>query len=157
MTATPSAETPSVDPAVRRQIDVDADPVDVWDAIVDDDRRAAWFGGPTTLDVSPGGHGTFVDPDDARRVATVDEVIPGRHLSWTWRTAGCPDDGHDHGESRVEIDLEPLPDGTRIIVTEAPVGHGSRLSALASAAGPLVGLELHLLVRHTVPLVSVLG
>ncbi len=138
---------------VHRTIDVEAAPDDVWRLIVDDDERARWFGGPTTLEPRPGGSGSFVEPDGTRRSARVDEVVPGRRLSWTWAPADRDDpaggatDEDDGAASRVEIDLSPCHGGTRITVTETPVAPGMTMSALARPLGPLVDLELGLLLR----------
>ena len=70
---------------------MDADPDDVWEAIVDDDVRRAWL-----------------DDDRPIDVETVEE---GRRLVWWW--------GGDEGLSRVEIELVPLVSGTRVVVTES--------------------------------------
>ena len=135
---------------VRRTIDVEAAPDDVWQLIVDDDERARWFGGPTTLEPRPGGSGRFVEPGGGRRSARVDEVVPGRRLSWTWSPdepdsgPGEDDDGH---ASRVEIDLDPCPGGTRITVTETPVAPSVTMSALTGRRGPLMDLELGIVLR----------
>ena len=139
--------TPEEIPAhgVRREIEVKNPPDDVWEVLVDDDERAAWFGGRTALDPTPGGRGWFEDADGARRSVSVEEADPGRRLAWTWWPDS--DDGPDGAASRVQIDLTPLPDGTRISVTEIPRTPVARASALTGACGPLLGLELCLLTR----------
>jgi uncharacterized protein YndB with AHSA1/START domain len=108
---------------IERTVDLPADADEVWDALTDDEALDAWFG----------------DSDDreARRSAVVEEAEPGRRLAWTWWPEG---DGGD--ASRVEITLLPLPDGTRLTVTEA-----RPLVATASVwHDRLVGLELCLMV-----------
>lgn len=50
------------------------------------------------------------------KVGLVTEVRPGEFLSWIWRPLGSePVD-----TTSVEVELRPIPDGTRITVTEAP-------------------------------------
>ena len=135
--------------SVQRSIEVEAEPDAVWELHRRRRRASRWFGGPTTLDPRPGGTGRFVEPGGTHRSARVDEAVPGRRLTWTW-TAGDPDDhfGDDDGDTtRVEIDLSPCPTGTRVTVTETPVVPGATMSALASARGPLLDLELRILLR----------
>jgi len=77
---------------VRREIEVDAAPEEVWEALVDDDRRAEWLDAPDhTVDV---------------------EVVeaPSR-LVWWW-SAG------DEVPTRVEVLVEAVSDGSRVVVTE---------------------------------------
>lgn len=100
------------DNTVRRSIEVDAEPDEVWHAVIDDSERADWFGGPTELTPTEGAGATFTEPDGQRRHATVDSVVPQRRLGWTW----LDDDGNASGQ--VTIDLSPAPSGTRIDVTE---------------------------------------
>lgn len=119
---------------VQRDAELDTSPERLWELLVDDDERAGWFGGPTTLEPVPGGAGVFTDPDGTVRYATVEEVDEARRLSWTW----WPGDA-DGPPSRVDIDLAPVPGGTRISVTETPVAH----------AVPLLELESMVLHRST--------
>jgi uncharacterized protein YndB with AHSA1/START domain len=75
----------------NRSVVIDADPEDVWEAIVDDAAREAWL-------------------DDDRPI-DIESVEEGRRLVWWW--AG------DEGMSRVEVELVPLVSGTRVTVTES--------------------------------------
>ena len=151
--------------AVQRTIDIEADPDDVWELIVDDDERSAWFGGPSTLEPVPGGSGVFTEPDGTRRSAVVEEVEPGRRLRWSW----WPDD--DPGDAAtVDIDLVPVtPErpgapaiGTRVTVTETPLVPTAACSAAKASmtarmttrmAAPLLGLELAAMARLGAPAV----
>lgn len=136
-------QTPAA-PEVRRSVEVELPPDEVWELVVDDEERSGWFGGPSTLDAAPGGTGSFTDPDGTRRHATVDEVVEGRRLGWTWWPEG--DDG---GASRVQIDLVPTPGGTTVVVTEAPAAPVSGMSARAAlrTGVPVLELELRCLLR----------
>lgn len=105
---------------VRRTLDLTAAPDEVWEVLVDDQERAAWFGGPTRLQPAPGGDGWFTDSTGVRRAARVEDIIDERRLSWTWWE---DDRGDTDGSSasRVTIDLTPTPSGTRLVVTERPL------------------------------------
>lgn len=150
---------------VERTIEIEAHPDDVWDLLVDDDERTAWFGGPTTLEPVPGGAGGFTDPDGTRREAVVEEIDPGRHLRWTWWPEGDPDAG-----ATVDIDLVPVTPsrpgapaiGTQVTVTETPLAPTARHRATATArssglAGALAGLELAAIARLGAPAVAAAG
>lgn len=155
--------------AIHRSVDVDAEPADVWNVVVDDSERAAWFGGPTELTPTEGSDATFTEADGTRRNATVDAVIPERHLAWTWR------DGQNNECGRVTIDLTPAVSGTRIDVIETPpttrtahfIAQNSVLGPHAAAERALCGsrtgidggfelleLEHMLLLRTASPVVS---
>lgn len=79
---------------VTREVRLDGDPEEVWQALVDADRRAEWL-------------------DDDRPIEVV-RVEAGRCIEWRWRTPDA------HGvESTVTIELERAADGrTHLTVTE---------------------------------------
>lgn len=134
---------------IRREIEVRNPPEEVWEVLVDDDERSAWFGGRTVLDPSPGGRGWFEETDGSRREASVEQADPGRRLAWTWwPEPGTDDDPDARGASRVQIDLTPVPGGTRIAVTETALTPVARASALTGARGPFLDLELGLMLRN---------
>ena len=151
---------------VRRSAVLPAPPERVWKALTDDDELSAWFGGAARLDPRPGGTGTFVSAE-GRRTARVKRAEPGRRLTWRWWPAGDADDasgddpngddsrgdesgnapgGDDRdgidGASEVDLVLAPVPGGTRIEVTETPVGPAAsvqwalRLEVLAQIGAP---------------------
>ncbi len=128
--------------AVHRTVEIVADPADVWELLIDDDERATWFGGETTLDPTPGGIGTFTDPDGTRRTAEVEVVRPERRLSWVWW-----EDDDPTSRSRVDVELAPTPGGTRVDVIEVPAVPTAHASCLTQASGPLLDLELQALLR----------
>ena len=119
-------------PTVTRELDVDADADEVWDALVVDDERAGWLGGPTEIEVVPGGRGYVTDPDGTRRDVLVDEVVPGRRLTLDWWTdTGVP--------SHVEFDIATTERGARLVVTERPLLPLAQASAAAPVARALAG------------------
>jgi uncharacterized protein YndB with AHSA1/START domain len=98
---------------VRREIVVEAPPEEVWDALTDPDELAEWFANDVELDVRPGGEGTFRWDDGSERRAIVEEVEAERTLAfWWWR--------EDEEATRVAIELDEVPEGTRVVVTETP-------------------------------------
>jgi uncharacterized protein YndB with AHSA1/START domain len=101
---------------VTREIELPSPPGDVWEALTDPRRLEEWFATEVELVPEPGGRGVFRWADGEERHAVVEEVVPERRFAFVW--------GED--ESRVEIELEAIEDGTRVTVTEAPsAGWGS--------------------------------
>lgn len=99
------------DIAVERKVTLPADPDRVWAHLTEGDLVADWMGGDVEIELRPGGSITMA-PDDKPKVwGTVEEIVPGRRIQWSWRT----DDGMP---TQVEIDLEPSEDGTALTVRE---------------------------------------
>jgi uncharacterized protein YndB with AHSA1/START domain len=125
---------------VTRHLETEARPEELWEAVVDDEARSAWWGGETRLDPTPGGGGYATDPDGTLRTIVVDEVHDGdgedgrRRLAlrW-WPEAGGP-------TSTVELVVEPRPGGSRLTVTERRAAPTATL-----CAGRLLDLDLVLL------------
>ena len=112
---------------VRREVVFPAEPGDVWEALTDPDRLEDWFATEVELDPSPGGHGTFRWGNGEERSATVEEVDPERLLTLRWE-----DDG---GE--VVFTLEPVPEGTRLVVVESAPEWSTALELRAACPGAL--------------------
>jgi uncharacterized protein YndB with AHSA1/START domain len=81
---------------VARDITIDGDPDEVWEALTDPELLAEWLG------------------DDGQ--AIVEEAEPSERLV-LWLSEEADEPG-----SRVELRLVAVPDGTRVTVTDAPVG-----------------------------------
>jgi uncharacterized protein YndB with AHSA1/START domain len=79
--------------AVSREIEIDAQPEEVWEALIDEDRRDDWLEEP----------GSEIWIEEARE--------PER-LVWRWSDGERP-------PTRVEIAIEPAEGGSRVIVTES--------------------------------------
>lgn len=93
-------------PEIERSVEVPITPEEVWDRIVDGDLAEEWLG--VTVEPRPGGAVTVPDADT---IGTVEEVDPGRSITWSWRQPeGDP--------SQVTIVIEPVEDGSRVSVTE---------------------------------------
>lgn len=121
---------PAEAPAVKREVTVPADPDTLWAAITE--RLGEWLAAEVELDVREGGEGAFRFADGHRRRATVESVEDGERLVFRWQR----DDGEDP-ETRVELVVEPLPRGSRLVVVESRVTVGP--TAFAGAAGARTG------------------
>lgn len=90
-----------------REIEIEATPEEVWDALATEDGRERWLG----------------EPEREVRVESAD--APHRLVWWWWEG--------DEPETRVEFLLVPVPAGTRVLVTEtAPAVPLARLRASLS-------------------------
>ena len=127
---------------VEREVVVPAPPRDVWPAVTEAEEISKWFGAEVEIDARPGGRGTARWPDGTERPLLVEDVEPERRLAFRWLPFQRTGDGDvaPIPPSRVEIALEPVPEGTRIRVIERPAfgPAGSRVrqdgEALALAA-----------------------
>jgi uncharacterized protein YndB with AHSA1/START domain len=90
---------------VTREVVLDAPVEEVWDAIADPERVDEWF-----------------SEDGEERALLVEEIEPGRRVSYTWE------------EGRVAIELEELGGGTRVLVTETGEPGWNAVFALRSLA-----------------------
>ena len=127
---------------VTREVTLPAPPEEVWDALTDPERLAAWLAEDAEIELRPGGEASFDLPDGDRRTGFVDSVEPPSRLSFWWRSGDA--DGGDAGDDdlrRVEFSLVGVPEGTRLRVVEsrsAPVLdlRGSPLAAHPGEHGP---------------------
>src|SRR5690606_22655965 len=79
-------------PEIERSTDVDASPEEVWERIVDGALAEEWLG--VEIDPRPGGPVSVPDEDV---IGTVEEVEPGRSITWSWRhLRRRPVAGDDH-------------------------------------------------------------
>lgn len=94
------------------EILVPASPDEAWEAITDPERLGEWLGQDAELELEPGGDLAIEVEGEGQRRGFFEEVDAPRRLVFWW-AAG------DEESSRVEIDLEPEPDGTRVRVVES--------------------------------------
>jgi uncharacterized protein YndB with AHSA1/START domain len=93
------------------ELTVPASAEDTWEALTEPERLADWLAEDAELELRPGGELT-VRVDDEERSGFFEEVEPPRRLVFWW--------GPDGEEpTRVEIELEPVDDGTRVLVVES--------------------------------------
>lgn len=93
-------------PQIERSIDIAAEPGEVWNRIVDGDLAEEWMG--VRIDPRRGGD---VEVPDRDMIGTVEEVVTGESITWSWREV-------DGDPSQVTIGLEPSELGTRVTVVE---------------------------------------
>lgn len=102
---------PERTPELTNTIEIDAEPVTVWEAIVTGDLASEWLGDDIVIEPRPGGR---VDRGDDEMIGTVEEVSEdGEELRivWSWRQRdGLP--------SQVEVVVEPTDEGSRVTVVE---------------------------------------
>jgi uncharacterized protein YndB with AHSA1/START domain len=101
-------EEPTI--TVERSITVDASPEEVWNLVVDGTAASDWMGSPLTIEPRPGGRVDFA-PDDTPYIGTVEEVDPGRSITWSWRHP-------ERDPSQVTITITETEEGTTMTVTE---------------------------------------
>jgi uncharacterized protein YndB with AHSA1/START domain len=93
---------------VTREIVFPVPPDEVWEALTDPEQLEEWFANDVELDAQAGGEGVFRWDDGEERHATVVEATPSKRLVLDW------DD-----EGTVELTLEEVEEGTRLLVRES--------------------------------------
>jgi len=93
-------------PQIDRDIEVPAISDEVWKKIIDGDLAEEWMG----VRVEPHRGGSVVVPGKDT-IGTVEEVEPGRSITWSWREP-------DGDPSQVTIEIEPTKTGSRVSITE---------------------------------------
>jgi len=96
---------------------------EAWEALTEPERLREWFANDVELDVRPGGEGMFRWDNGESRRAVVDEVAEGERLVLRWED-----------DSRVELELDDAPAGTRVLVRETSPDWGVALELEASDA-----------------------
>ncbi len=101
---------------------IHASPERIYQAWLDSEEHTRFTGGKASVESGIGGRFTAWD---GYIEGTTIELEPGRRIVQAWRTTEFPSESPD---SRVEIHLEPVDDGTRIFLlhSEIPTGQGSQ-------------------------------
>ena len=86
-------ETARDETEVRREVEIEASPEEVFEALVTEEGRDRWLG----------------EPDRLIQIETAD---PPRRLVWWWA-------GEEQPATRVDFQLVEMPGGTRVVVTES--------------------------------------
>jgi uncharacterized protein YndB with AHSA1/START domain len=92
---------------VEREIVLPAPPDEVWPALTEPERLEEWFANDVELDARPGGRGRFRWANGEERHVLVETVEAERRLELRWDDSG-----------RVELTLEEVDGGTRLVVRE---------------------------------------
>lgn len=93
-------------PEVERSVDLPAPAEEVWERIIDGDLAEEWMG--VRLTPRRGGP---VEVPERDMIGTVEEVVPGESITWSWREV-------DGEPSQVTIELEPIDGGTHVTIVE---------------------------------------
>jgi uncharacterized protein YndB with AHSA1/START domain len=107
---------------VTREIVFPVPPDEVWEALTDPKQLEEWFANDVDLDAQEGGEGVFRWDNGEERRATVVEAAPGKRLVLDW------DD-----EGSVELTLEEVEEGTRLLVRESTPQFATALELRAMA------------------------
>jgi uncharacterized protein YndB with AHSA1/START domain len=100
-------ERPTQERAARTEVEVDASPEQVWEALVTDEGRETWL----------------QEPD---REVYVEVVQAPSRLVWWWG-------GEDEPATRVEFEIVAVPAGARVVVTESEPAFPISLLAMSFA------------------------
>jgi uncharacterized protein YndB with AHSA1/START domain len=121
---------------VRRERLMEADPSEVWEALVDPRLLEEWLADNVELEPTPGAPASFRIGNEERE-GMVLRVEEERAFSFTWSRPG-------ELPSEVELTVDAVAGGTRVVVVEralagptafAATAWGARLDTLAAAVG----------------------
>jgi uncharacterized protein YndB with AHSA1/START domain len=107
----------------------------VWKALTDPAKFGEWFGAKLAGKFAPGqtmrGPITIPGYDHLAFEVIVDRMEPERLFSWRWQPGGDPDIDPAEPMTMVVFELEDVPEGTRLTVTESgfdqiPIARRSR-------------------------------
>jgi uncharacterized protein YndB with AHSA1/START domain len=117
-----SSNPPSTD-RIQRSIILRAPRARVWRALTDPGQFGKWFGTRLSGRFVPGQRmrGPITAPEYAHLSfeVVVDRMEPERLFSWRWQPGGDPDVDPAEPMTLVVFELEEVPEGTRLTVTES--------------------------------------
>ena len=114
---------------VERTVVLPAPPDDVWPALAEAERLAAWLGGRVELDARAGGRVVVAD-EEGERWGTVEDIEPGRTLVLRLWDRSLARSG-----TRLEFILDDVEEGTRLTVVESRIGSGQGRAGIREAVG----------------------
>jgi uncharacterized protein YndB with AHSA1/START domain len=123
MSTTSSApSTPSVTDRIQKTVVLHAPRSKVWRALTDSAQFGEWFQarpeGPFTPGRKVRGPITYPGYEHLTFEVTVEQVEPERLFSWRWQPGGDPNKDPAEPTTLVVFELEEVPEGTRLTVTE---------------------------------------
>ena len=99
---------------IRREVLLPVDRQRAWAALADPRELVTWLADEVELEIEPGARGWLGWKGGERRQATVEEVVEQRRIVLRWSESDGP-------ETLVELVLDDVPEGTRLVVLEVPV------------------------------------
>ncbi len=118
--------------AVRREVLLPVDRNTAWAMLVDPEELANWLADEVDLKIEVGAEGWLRWGDGEPRRATVEEVAERRRVVLRWSESDGP-------ETIVELALDDLPEGTRLVVLELPVVRLEAVGTLLEQATRMIG------------------
>ena len=116
--------TPSVGSTdrIQKTIVLNAPRSKVWRALTDTRQFGEWFQARIDEPFVPGQHArgsvTYKGYEHLRFEVRVEQMEPERLFSWRWQPGGDPDIDPEEPTTLVVFELEEIPEGTRLTVTE---------------------------------------
>jgi uncharacterized protein YndB with AHSA1/START domain len=120
------------DVAVRREVILPVDRETAWAALADADELATWLASEVELEIEAGAQGWLRWEDGERHPATVEEVVEHRRIVMRWSERNGP-------ETLVELVLDDVDEGTRLVVLELPVAQLEAVGALLEQGPRIIG------------------
>ena len=109
---------------IPREIELAADPEDVWAALTDEAQLEEWFANEVELDPTPGGRGVFRWDNGEQREAVVVSVDEGSRIVLRFEDDGV-----------VELRVVPTEGGTLVRVRESAPSWATALEFLGCGMG----------------------
>jgi uncharacterized protein YndB with AHSA1/START domain len=108
---------------IRRTVILRAPRSRVWNALTDPAQFGQWFGARLSGQFAPGqkmrGPITIPQYEHLAFEVLVERMEPERLFSWRWQPGGDPDRDPAEPMTLVVFELEEVPEGTRLTVTES--------------------------------------
>jgi uncharacterized protein YndB with AHSA1/START domain len=121
-TASKSPASPSSTDRIQKITTLRAPRSKVWRAITDSAQFGKWFGAKLDQPFTAGRRirGPITIPKYEHLIfeVAVEQMEPERLFSWRWQPGGNPDIDPAEPETLVVFELEDVPEGTRLTVTE---------------------------------------
>jgi uncharacterized protein YndB with AHSA1/START domain len=106
---------------IERVVVMPAAPERVWRAITEPVELARWFGNRFEFELRPGAEGRFYWENESTRIR-VEAVEPPRRFAYRWYPGSAQREDEPFDSlplTLVEFLLEPVPEGTRLTLTES--------------------------------------
>src|SRR5215203_3168146 len=120
-TSTSARSSTSTD-RIEKTIILQAPRFSVWRALTESSELGRWFGAVLKDPFRPGvrvqGPITIPGYQHLTMDITVEQMEPERLFSWRWQPGGDPGKYPDEPRTLVVFELEDMPEGTRLTVTE---------------------------------------